>query len=137
MFPKMFKHSVPLVGLLLMSCSTQEPRGVCGDSFCLPTSAKLIDKKTPGEDFNLYQVEWRGGQFGIYEGNYPQGIDEPNRTALRLPIDQSASLSLSNGQGSIIVDVKKDWPNYLDVMGPCQSSQQCPLKAFAAELSLP
>ena len=126
----------PLIGLLLIACAGQRPTGACGESFCLPADGRLLGKQTPVEDFNLYQVEWRGTRFGIYEGNHPQRSDGGHRTPLRLPVDEAASISRVNGGGSIIVNVGKDWPAYLDVMGPCQSPQHCPLESFAAELTL-
>lgn len=39
------RHRRYLVLLVLAGCSTQqEPRGACGESFCLPASAKLVAK---------------------------------------------------------------------------------------------
>jgi len=119
---------------MLAGCSSQEARGTCGESFCLPASAKLIGKQTPVEDFNLYQAEWDHARFGIYEGDAPQR-GEARRIALRLPMDRAAAMSVTDGQASIIIKVGKAWPEYLDVMGPCPSDGNCPAKLFAAQLS--
>ena len=134
--------AVVIASALLWGCTGQEPRGACGDSFCLPRSASLLGKQTPVEDFNLYQVEWRETRFGIYEGNQPQRADEARSTPLRLPIDDSATLYVSEAGGNVLVEImsecgigKSCWPQFLDVMGPCRSTADCEVAAFAAELS--
>ena len=139
----MLRTLLPLPFLLLMGCSTQEPRGSCGESFCLPASANLLAKETPVHDFNLYQVQWRGERFGIYEGNHPQVSVDDSSMNTQLPIDPSAMLHVYEGRGDVLIKVSTDcqsdelcWPAALHVMGPCQSSKQCRLKDFAAELSL-
>ena len=65
------------------------------------------------EDFNLYRVEAEGDSFLIYEGNAPQ-----------------------RSEGSILLTVGKDWPNFLEVTGPCASKENCAVKEFAAKLIL-
>ena len=86
-------------------------RPACGESFCLPKGAKLISRESPVEDFNLYRVEADGDRFLIYEGNAPQ-----------------------RSKGSVVLTMGKDWPQYLEVSGPC-SVLNCPLKPFAAKLT--
>jgi hypothetical protein len=125
-----------LVMLLLVACAEERSTGPCGESFCLPSDAQLLSKQTPVEDFNLYQVAWRGAQFGIYEGNQPQGRDDGSRAKISLPGGRAATLRVSDDGGSIIVDMQKAWPAYLDVMGPCQSTEECPLRSFAGKLRL-
>ena len=137
----MSRRNLLLIGFLLMGCSEQEPRGVCGESFCLPSTAKFIEKTTP-IDFNLYQLEWKGDRFGIYEGNNPQRDLAGRSTKLRLTMDRSATLHVSGGRGRVLVQVKTECrigedcgPQYLDVAGPCRSSEQCQVRDFAAQLS--
>lgn len=103
----------PTIAILfgtLAACSGAHSR-VCGESFCLPNGAKLVERETPVEDFNLYRVEEGGNRFVIYEGNYPQ-----------------------RGQGSVVLTIGKRWPNYLEVSGPCASKQDCAVESFAAKL---
>lgn len=135
------------MGLLLTGCSTQvptaqEPRGTCGEGFCLPASANLLDKARPVEDFNLYDVEWRGIRYRIYEGNAPQRDEESRSSPLRLPIDQSAVLTIADGIGSVLVTLKAEckvgescWPMYLAVSAPCPLIGHCQVEDFAAQLS--
>ena len=127
---------------MLVGCWTQEPRGECGESFCLPATATLVAKETPVHDFNIYQVEWRGERFGIYEGNHPRRQPESRSSALSLPLDPSAKLSVADGRGSVVIRIARDcragepcWPEFLDLTGPCASSDKCEVAAFAAELS--
>ena len=70
-----------------------------------------MSRETPAEDFNIYRVEASGSRFLIYEGNYPK------RSA-----------------GSIIIPMKKDWPNYVEVSGACERPSDCAVKTFAAEI---
>src|SRR6476660_4185141 len=106
----------PLMTLLLIGCSGEKPTGPCGESFCLPFEARLLSKKTPLEDFNLYQVAWRGARFDIYEGNHPQGQDDVGGSVVGLPGNRAGMLRVRDGQASIIFDTQNDWPAYLDVM---------------------
>ena len=143
----MLKRSLSVVGLLLMGCSAQgpvaqEPRGTCGEAFCLPASAKLLEKATPVEDFNLYDVEWRGARYRIYEGNAPQRREESRSKPIRLPIDQSAALTLADGIGSVLITLKAEcklgescWPMYLDVASSCSQISHCQVEDFAVQLS--
>jgi hypothetical protein len=93
------------------ACSEGQKTGACGESFCLPAGAQLLSKETPVEDFNLYRVEAEGKRFLIYEGNHPK-----------------------RAEGSIVIPIKKDWPNFLEVSGPCTGPGDCAVKTFAAEL---
>lgn len=137
----MWKPGLLLLTLGLIGCSTQEPQAACGESFCLPSTAELIDKRTPVEDFSLYRVEWGGIRFGIYEGNQPQDLPGASRTGIRLPIDATADLRVAGGRGSLLIKVTECradelcWPRYLDVSGPCETSARCPLQDFASQLS--
>jgi len=103
--------SLPLLYFLLAGCSGVAERSVCGESFCLPKGAKLISRESPVEDFILYRVEDNGERFLIYEGNAPQ----------RAP-------------GSVVLTVGKDWPNFVEVNGPCASNDNCAVKVFAAKI---
>ena len=99
--------------MTLTSCAGASNSTACGESFCLPDGAKMISRKAPVEDFNLYQVEEAGNRFVIYEGNHPQ----------RLP-------------GSVVLTVGNDWPSYLEVNGPCASEESCAVRSFAAKIVL-
>ena len=126
---------VPLVALLMIACSREQSIGPCGESFCLPSDAQLLGKRTPVEDFNLYQVAWRGAQFSIYEGNHPQGKDDVGGSVVGLPGNRAGTLRVHDGQASIIFDTQNTWPAYLDVMGPCKSTEDCPVKSLAREIT--
>lgn len=93
------------------ACSEEPQLGECGESFCLPNEAKLVERETPAEDFNIYRVENGGNRFVIYEGNHPQ-----------------------RDQGSVLLRTGKPWPNFLEVSGPCASKQDCAVRSFAAKL---
>lgn len=104
----------PTIAILLgtlAACSGGPQPGICGESFCLPSGAMLVGRETPVEDFNLYRVEEGGNRFVIYEGNHPE-----------------------RRQGSVVLTVGKEWPNYLEVSGPCASKQDCAVRSFAARL---
>jgi len=108
-----FRFTVLSFVCLLAGCTRSAEPSVCGESFCLPNGAKLIGRETPVEDFNLYRVEAQGDRFLIYEGNAPQ-----------------------RSEGSVVLTVGKDWPNFLEVSGPCVSKEDCAVKSFAAKISL-
>ena len=127
---------VPLMTLSLIACAGERSTGPCGESFCLPPEARLVSKETPVEDFNLYKVAWRGGRFGIYEGNHPRGQDDASGSVVRLPGGRAGTLRVSGGRGSIIFDTQNEWPAYLDVRGPCQSTEDCLVKSLALEITL-
>jgi hypothetical protein len=97
---------------LMASCSRPDQPPLCGESFCLPRGAKLISRQSPVHDFNLYRVEWNGDRFLIYEGNHPQ-----------------------RSKGSVVLEMRKDWPNYLQVSGACATPDHCAVKSFATELT--
>jgi hypothetical protein len=92
---------------------TKRLPAVCGESFCLPKEAKLVSRESPVEDFKIYQVDAAGSRFVIYEGNYPQ-----------------------RSSGSVVLTVSKDWPNYLEISGPCLSKENCAVKVFASKIVL-
>ena len=103
-----------VLALLLIGCSgAAQLATVCGESFCLPEGAKIISRDSHAEDFNLYRVQEAGNRFVIYEGNHPKRSD-----------------------GSVVLTLKKEWPNYLEVSGPCATEEDCPVRAFAAKIAL-
>lgn len=126
----------PLMSLFLVACGVDRPTGPCGEGFCLPPDAQLLSKQTPIEDFNLYQVAWRGSRFAIYEGNHPRRLNDAGGSVFELPVRRAGTLRVSDGQGSVIFDTQSKWPAYVDVMGPCQSNENCQVKALARKLSL-
>lgn len=101
---------ITLLGMVA-ACSGEPEPAVCGESFCLPGGAKLLGRETPAEDFHLYRVEEGGNRFVIYEGNHPE-----------------------RDQGGIVLTIGKEWPNYLEISGPCASKQDCAVRSFAARL---
>jgi hypothetical protein len=98
---------------LLAACSQSAEPSVCGESFCLPKGAKLISREAPVEDFNLYRVEAQGDRFLIYEGNAPQ-----------------------RSEGSVVLNLGSNWPNFLEVSGPCASKDNCAVQAFASKITV-
>lgn len=121
--------------LLLGGCSVQQPQGECGESFCLPVDAKLVEVLAPVEDFKFYRIEWRGQPMEIYEGNQPKKRPEASSVALlNLPLDNKAALRFIDHGGSILVRMGDDWPMYLEVTGSCSSTEQCSVASFAKEL---
>lgn len=94
-------HLLLFLLLPLAGCTAERSMGPCVEGFCLPADAQLLSSEAPVEDFNIYRVAWRGAQFGIYEGNHPRASND--RTPVRLPVGKSASLSVSNGRGTLIV----------------------------------
>ncbi|WP_156457635.1 hypothetical protein [Altererythrobacter sp. Root672] len=119
-----------LFATTLMSCSPETDGGACGESFCLPSDARLLSKRTPVHDFNLYDVEWNGVRFVIYEGNAPDE-GEGAESILSLPLDPEAKLRRDNERGSVVARMRPDWPNYLQINGPCAAGDQCEAAALA------
>ncbi len=124
-----------LVMITLVACTqaASEPAGPCTENFCLPAGAKITHTQA-GPDFDVHDVLWNGEKFGIYEGNFPQEGDQGSRVAVKLSIDPKARIAIAEGRGSIIVATGKDWPAYLDVMGPCKSEKGCAVVKFGAAL---
>ena len=132
----MRKTIASLVTLLLFGCAGDKPTGPCGEGFCLPPDAQLLSKQTPVEDVNLYQVAWHGARFAIYEGNHPKGLNDADGSVFELPVRRAGTLRVSGGRGSVIFDTQNKWPAYVDVMGPCESTENCQVKSLALELRL-
>lgn len=130
------KLATTLLTLVLIACAAEQPTGPCGKGFCLPHDAQLLDKQTPVEDFNLYQVSWRGAQFAIYEGNQPKGLNDPGGSVFELPVRRAGTLWVNGERGSVIFDTQSKWPAYVNVIGPCQSPENCLVKSLALEMSL-
>ena len=121
--------------LVLAACAGETPTGPCGESFCIPRDAHLLGKRT-SVDFNNYQVTWRGGHFDIYEGNHPQGLNDAGGSVFELPVRRAGTLRVSGTGCSVIFDTQRNWPAYVKVVGPCQSSEDCPVKSLALALTL-
>ena len=102
-----------MLSILVVGCSSATQPSACGESFCLPHGAKLISRESPVEDFNLYRVEANGQRFVIYEGNHPK-----------------------RRHGSVILTIGKEWPNFLEVSGPCASEDNCAARSFAKMIVL-
>jgi len=102
--------ALPILAGIFIAAS---PQNLCGESFCLPSDAKLISRESPVEDFNLYRVQWRSNRFMIYEGNYPQ-----RRSA------------------SVVIKTRKTWPAFIEVSSQCGSGRDCGATALAAMLTL-
>jgi hypothetical protein len=125
----------PLMIVALLGCAGDKASGECGESFCLPPDSSLSGRETPAEDFTLYRVERKGQSFLIYEGNHPERGDVA-RTDARLPIDPIASLAMQHGRGSVVVRMRqREWPNFLEISGPCQSTDACPVLDLARAIS--
>lgn len=118
--------------LLLSSCALDSPRQ-CGEVFCLPSNAELVDKREI-EDFNLYRMRWNGERIGIYEGDHP---DFQSRSAkdVIIPIDANAKLLIENGQGQVLARLHNDWPQFLHLTGPCSSRDDCSVLEAASSLT--
>jgi hypothetical protein len=123
-----------LTAALLAGCSAK-PTGACGESFCLPADARVVEILAPVEDFKFYRIEWREQSVEIYEGNQPkERAEATSNTAVELPIDPKAVLRTYDLEGSILVHMGRDWPAFLEVMGPCPAVGDCPVATFAKEL---
>jgi hypothetical protein len=119
--------------MILASCSSETSESDCGESFCLPYDAQLVSKRTPVEDFNLYQVEWNGRRFVIYEGNAPNET-EIVATTLPLPLDPEARLRRDEGHGSVTLRMHPQWPNYLQINGSCVQGEECAAATLARSI---
>ena len=123
-----------LVPLLCTACAAHRSAGPCGESFCLPPEARLLTKRTPVEDFNLYHVEWNGAGFLIYEGNAPTEGQGEVRT-LPLPLDAKASLRRNGERGSVVMRLRPRWPNFLQIEGPCAPAGECLAATLARDIT--
>lgn len=124
-----------LIVPFISGCSTSAPPSVCGESFCLPADAKLVEVLAPVEDFKFYRIEWRGQSVEIYEGNQPKDRPEATSTVpVELPIDPKAVLRRHDLGGSVLVHMGRDWPVFLEVIGPCPAEGDCPVATFAEGL---
>jgi len=120
--------------LLISACAEVEP-GTCGETFCLPAEAHLIGKQEVA-DFNLYQVEWRGERFGIYEGGHPDFAIDTAAT-ISTPIDAAALFFMKGKEGHVLARQGREWSPYLHLVGPCSTRADCSVVAFAGALARP
>ena len=132
-------HILQMRRLLILSfalfCSCAETEAVsCGESFCLPTDTKIVHRRSPVEDFNLYNVEGPTGKFLIYEGNEPQsgGLDGQH---VSVRLDSRAILvRTENGRRIIMKRSTDTWPKYLEVTGQCIDANDCSALELAAQM---
>lgn len=129
----MMRIGLILFASLLSGCA-RESVGPCGEGFCLPNDAAVISRQAPA-DFNLYEVAWHGQKFRIYEGNYPD-VGPVQRTKVSLPLDSAARLAALKGEGSVILGLGGDFPLFLDVMGPCSSTNSCSAVELAKSITM-
>lgn len=126
---------VVVVPLLLLSACVAEAPKQCAESFCLPLQAKLLGKREV-EDFNLYQVEWNGERFGIYEGDFPD-FDVAGSKPIAIPLDANAKLRISGNEGQVLAHVGSGSPGFIHLTGPCTSRSACSAFLFATGMSAP
>jgi hypothetical protein len=122
---------------LLVGCGARETtRDIgknCGKAFCYSPSAKLIGTQQV-EDFNTYQLEWDGNRIGIYEGDFPTLSHSPVET-IDIAVDRQAELRIGDGLGIVSVKLGDEWPRFLEITGPCSSSDDCVVAEFAKSLT--
>jgi hypothetical protein len=116
-------------------CSCAETETIsCGESFCLPSDTTIVQRRSPVEDFNLYNIEGPTGKFLIYEGNAPQsgGIDGQR---VSVGLDSQAILIRTENGGRILMKRNSNiWPQYLEVTGQCIDADDCPVMEIAAQI---
>lgn len=126
-----------VAGVLLAGCASQTSSGSCGESFCLPPSANMIQKSQPVEDFLLYRVLYKGREFHIYEGNQPSPLESARETT----VSDGTRVKISIGQGQAIVRRaivrEKRWPLFLQVSTSIDSKAQKDLLEFVSQLEEP
>lgn len=93
-----------------------------------------MQRRSPVEDFNLYNVEGPTGKFLIYEGSSPQsGGKDGQRVSVKL--DSQAILVRTENGGRILMKRSSDtWPQYLEVTGHCIDANDCSVLEIAAQM---
>lgn len=105
----------------------------CGEAFCIKGIGKEdVSKSTPVEDFNLYNVEYKGRNYLVYEGNSPadSGVAIEN-----VKSNQGAGDSLlvrdREGLRLTIETGKEPWPQYVSVSVHCpHDTEYCGMIEF-------
>jgi len=133
--------------LPLPACSNaQAAEDFCGESFCLRSiSPDQVRRRSPVEDFTLYDVTYRNRHFRIYEGDNPRAPGAFVRTVrTRLPASQ-ARLFRKEGQieiyvdreavpGPVPIDAPTPPPEFLHIATACRPDEECGIEDFASLL---
>lgn len=129
----MLTRLIPLLMLALPGCSGSESVGECGETFCLPTDAKMILREPPANKLNVYRVEWKSREVLIFEGDWGRRV-QPKAIEVDLPLDPHASLLLVPPNGTVTLKWQERTPKLLSVGGTCQSLDFCPPLELAEKL---
>lgn len=137
-------RAVLIAVVILASCSDGESidgKPVrCGETFCAPELANLIpeghlvDFDRRGE-FNTFQMEWRGSNFEIYEGDF-RDLHHGEEEQISIPIASSASFFIDAGTGRINAHLGDNSPRFVVISGPCASRSSCAALDAAKALRL-
>jgi hypothetical protein len=112
----------------------------CGEKFCAPSTASLVTEHelvdfSRFEEFNSFQMEWRGSRFEIYEGNFPD-LNHGEVEQVSIPVDANAEFSLDGQNGRILARLGDGRPRFLGISVPCGSRSECPVLDAGRALSL-
>ena len=125
------KPVVLVLMLLISGCKPAAPPPSLS-GLCLPPGSRIIDHQQPA-DFDLYRVEWKNAQFGLYLGDFPD-FDPTSAQSLPIPIDAQAKFLRKVGHGEVLLKANAEPPRYLHLSGPCESASQCLVLDFAQSL---
>lgn len=124
-----------LLSLTAYGCSETEVglEAKCGERFCAPSDGSIVSGKEIA-DFKIYQVEWRGNRFGIYEGDFPtlvHGLSEN----IGIAVADDATVTIDGDMGIIDARTGLDWPRFIQITGPCEAPTNCLAADFVRHLS--
>lgn len=122
--------------VLLAGCSagsSADERAQCLGGFCLPAAVVIVGREQPA-DFTLYQIVWRGEQFGLYAGDYPD-FDIKRAAPHAVPLDPDALLIAGDGSAQVRMRLGDASPRYLQLGGRCDDIKACNLGKLAQAIS--
>lgn len=125
---------VDLAGMA--GCSTGDELQ-CLDGFCLPAclpaKVVIVGGEQPA-DFTLYQLAWRGEQFRLYAGDYPD-FDIKRAASHAAPIDRDALLITGEASAQLRMRLGDASPRYLHLTGHCKDIAVCNLGQLAQAIT--
>lgn len=118
--------------VLLAGCSAGDD-GQCLEGFCLPADAVVVGEERSA-DFTLYQIAWRGEQFGLYAGDSPN-FSRAAARAFPVPVDANALLVESGGSAELLMRLGNASPQMLHLGGRCDTIETCTFGKLAEAIT--
>lgn len=128
------KRALALIASLaaIAGCNDAEDQQ-CVEGFCLPADVVIVGRERPA-DFTLYQLAWRGEQFGLYVGDAPS-FAAASAQLFAVPLDRNAQAVAGGGSAEVVMRLGEASPRFLHLGGRCDEIQTCNVGELAQAIT--